>query len=298
MSKVMSKIDHPFVIKLVNTDQDKQSVFMLLRLVQGGELFNVMHNDDRDCIPEGEVKFYTACILEGLAYMHRRRILYRDLKPENGKDDKSYLPHVNVEIVLTSSLCVVLIDELGYCVIVDLGFAKVVNEKTYTLCGTPLYLAPEVILSRGHDKGADYWSLGCLMYEMVSGQTPFYDENIDQITLFKRIVHGRYRFPSGYFSDVAQDLIRGMLANKSTQRLGCLAQGERDIKDHPFLEEINWGKLGKRLMKAPWVPRLRDPLDASCFESWDHLDVSTQCSIHQNPPLNHSNPIVSSSLTG
>ncbi|KAL7503738.1 hypothetical protein ACHAXN_001944 [Cyclotella atomus] len=270
--EVMAKIDHPFVIKLVNTDQDKQSVFMLLRLVQGGELFNVMHNDDRDCIPEGEVKFYTACIIEGLAYMHRRRILYRDLKPENGKDDKSCLPHVNVEIELTSSLCVVLIDELGYCVIVDLGFAKVVNEKTYTLCGTPLYLAPEVILSRGHDKGADYWSLGCLMYEMVSGQTPFYDENIDQITLFKRIVHGRYRFPSGYFSDVAQDLIRGMLANKSTQRLGCLAQGERDIKDHPFLEEINWGKLGKRLMKAPWVPRLRDPLDASCFESWDHLD--------------------------
>ena len=158
--------------------------------------------------------------------------------------------------------------------IVDLGFAKVVNDKTYTLCGTPLYLAPEVILSRGHDKGADYWSLGCLMYEMISGQTPFYDEGIDQITLFKRIVHGRYRFPSGYFSDAAQDLIKGLLANKSTQRLGCLAQAERDIKDHPFLEEINWGKLGKRMMKAPWVPRLRDPLDASCFESWDHLDVS------------------------
>eukprot|EP00956_Cyclotella_meneghiniana_P037142 scaffold134820_cov57-Cyclotella_meneghiniana.AAC.8 len=252
--EVMAKIDHPFVIKLVNTDQDKQSIFMLLNLVQGGELFNVMHNDDRDCIPEDEVKFYTACILEGLAYMHRRRILYRDLKPEN-----------------------VLIDDLGYCVIVDLGFAKVVNDKTYTLCGTPLYLAPEVILSRGHDKGADYWSLGCLMYEMISGQTPFYDDNIDQITLFKRIVHGRYRFPSGYFSDVAQDLIRGMLANKSTQRLGCLAQAERDIKDHPFLEEVNFGKLGKRLATAPWVPQLRDPLDASCFESWDHLDVSLKC---------------------
>mmetsp|Transcript_38336 Transcript_38336/g.80666 ORF Transcript_38336/g.80666 Transcript_38336/m.80666 type:complete len:927 (+) Transcript_38336:361-3141(+) len=247
--EVMSKIDHPFVIKLVNTSQDHQSVFMLLNLVQGGELFNVMHNDERDCIPEKEVKFYAAGILEGLAYMHRRRIIYRDLKPEN-----------------------VLIDDLGYTVIVDLGFAKVVNDKTYTLCGTPLYLAPEVILSRGHDKGADYWSLGCLMYEMILGQTPFYDHNIDQITLFKRIVHGRYRFPSHAFSQEAQDLIAAMLANKLTQRLGCLAQGERDIKDHPFMGDINFGKLGKRMLKAPWVPVLRDPLDASCFESWDHLD--------------------------
>jgi protein kinase A len=247
--EVMSKIDHPFVIKLVNTAQDQQSVFMLLNLVQGGELFNVMHNDERDCIPEKETKFYGACILEGLAYMHRRRIVYRDLKPEN-----------------------VLIDDKGYTVIVDLGFAKVISDKTYTLCGTPLYLAPEVILSRGHDKGADYWSLGCLMYEMILGQTPFYDHNIDQITLFKRIVHGRYRFPSSSFSEDAQDLISGMLANKLTQRLGCLAHAERDIKDHPFMGDINFGKLGKRLMKAPWVPVLMDPLDASCFESWDHLD--------------------------
>jgi CRP-like cAMP-binding protein len=112
---VMRKIDHPFIIKLVNTSQDEQSVFMLLNLVQGGELFNIMHNDDRDCIPENEVQFYAAGILEALAYMHRRRIIYRDLKPEN-----------------------VLIDDLGYTVIVDLGFAKVVSDKTYTLCGTPL----------------------------------------------------------------------------------------------------------------------------------------------------------------
>lgn len=112
---VMRKIDHPFIIKLVNTSQDDQSVFMLLNLVQGGELFNIMHNDDRDCVPENEVQFYAAGILEALAYMHRRRIIYRDLKPEN-----------------------VLIDDLGYTVIVDFGFAKVVRDKTYTLCGTPL----------------------------------------------------------------------------------------------------------------------------------------------------------------
>ena len=247
--QVMSKIDNPFVIKLINTAQDQQSIFMLLNLIQGGELFNVMHSLERDCIPEKETKFYAAGILEGLSYMHRRRIIYRDLKPEN-----------------------VLIDDKGYTVIVDLGFAKVVNDKTYTLCGTPLYLAPEVILNRGHDKGADYWSLACLIYEMILGQTPFYVHNIDQITLFKRIVFGRHRYPPQSFSAEAQDLISGMLASKSTQRLGCLAHAERDIKDHPFFGDINFGKLSKRMIKAPWVPVLRDPLDASCFESWDHLD--------------------------
>jgi len=133
-------------------------------------------------------------------------------------------------------------------------------------------LAPEVILSRGHDKCADYWSLGCLIYEMIGGQTPFYDDNIDQITLFKRIVHGRYRFPKFGYSESSQSLITGMLANKVTERLGCLAYAERDIKDHPFMKDINFGKLAKRMIKAPWVPQLTNPLDASCFESWDHLE--------------------------
>ena len=246
---IMTSIDHPFVVNLICTFQDDRHLYMLIEMVQGGELFSVIHTETRDGIPNANSRFYAACILESLAHLHHRHITYRDLKPEN-----------------------ILIDALGYCVLVDLGFAKIVMDKTYTLCGTPLYLAPEVILSRGHDKGADYWSLGCLMYEMILGQTPFYDHNIDQITLFKRIVHGRYRFPSHSFSEEAQDLIAGMLANKLTQRLGCLAQAERDIKDHPFMADINFGKLGKRMMKAPWVPMLRDPLDASCFESWDHLD--------------------------
>jgi len=107
---------------------------------------------------------------------------------------------------------------------------------------------------------------------MILGQTPFYDNNIDQITLFKRIVHGRYRFPKQSISEEAQDLISGMLSNTLTQRLGCLAHAERDIKGHPFMRDINFGKLGKRMLKAPWVPQLTNPLDASCFESWDHLD--------------------------
>mmetsp|Transcript_18998 Transcript_18998/g.26817 ORF Transcript_18998/g.26817 Transcript_18998/m.26817 type:complete len:734 (+) Transcript_18998:149-2350(+) len=123
---IMSKLNHQFIIRLVATFQDPARVYLLLRLVQGGELFQLLHQEYNDGINEKDAKFYAAGILEALTYMHRRNIVYRDLKPEN-----------------------VLIDNEGYPVIIDLGFAKVVENKTYTLCGTPLYIAPEVILNRG-----------------------------------------------------------------------------------------------------------------------------------------------------
>jgi len=124
--KTMSNLDHPFILKLVKVYQDDQTIMMLMSLVQGGELYSVMKKHKSMMLPERDSKFYAACILEGLHYMHYHSILYRDLKPEN-----------------------VLIDKDGYAVIVDLGFAKEVSGKTFTLCGTPWYIAPEVILGRG-----------------------------------------------------------------------------------------------------------------------------------------------------
>ena len=124
--RLMSNLDHPFVLKLVNVYQDTDSVYMLIKLVQGGELYSLMKKARRQTLSERDGRFYASGILAGLAYMHRRHILYRDLKPEN-----------------------VLIDKDGYTTIVDLGFAKIVRDKTFTLCGTPWYIAPEVILGRG-----------------------------------------------------------------------------------------------------------------------------------------------------
>jgi cAMP-dependent protein kinase regulator len=158
---IMASIEHPFVVNLVATFQDERFLFMLIELVQGGELFSVIHTETRDGIPNGNSRFYAACILESLSHLHYRGICYRDLKPEN-----------------------ILIDSKGYCVLVDLGFAKVVTDKTYTLCGTPEYLAPEIILSKGHDKGVDYWAFGVLIYEMLVGRSPFYSYGTDQVSLF------------------------------------------------------------------------------------------------------------------
>ena len=253
--EVMTNIDHPFIIKLVSTFQDKRNLYMLLQLVQGGELYSVLHSGSRDGISENGSIFYSAGILEGLSHMHRRSILYRDLKPEN-----------------------VLIDSSGYPVIVDLGFAKIVEDKTFTLCGTTIYIAPELILSRGHNKAADYWSLGVLIYEMIVGKTPFAEDGANQMALFKKICKGTFSYPRpkmgvtvGQPSPDMKDLIDQLLVVRAAHRLGSLAGGDKDIRAHPWYGRLNWDNLVKKGYTAPWMPTLKDAMDSSCFDNWDHL---------------------------
>jgi len=247
---IMSSVDHPCVVNLISTFQDERSLYMLIELVQGGELFSVIHTETRDGIPNANSRFYAACILESLSHLHHRHISYRDLKPEN-----------------------ILIDGLGYCVLVDLGFAKIVMDKTYTLCGTPEYLAPEIILSKGHDKGVDYWAFGVLIYEMLAGRSPFYSYGTDQVSLFKRIVQVKYSFPpGGIVNEVAQDLIQRLIVRRQANRLGCLARGEMDIRDHSWFAIINVEKLLEKKIPAPWIPQIKDPLDASHFDSYRHVE--------------------------
>jgi serine/threonine protein kinase/CRP-like cAMP-binding protein len=249
---IMASIHHPFVIDLRCTFQDDRHLYMLLELVQGGELFTVIHTDKGDGISNADSRFYAACILESLSHLHHRRIAYRDLKPEN-----------------------ILIDASGYCILADLGFAKIVKDKTYTLCGTPEYLAPEIILSKGHDKGVDYWAFGVLIYEMLVGLSPFYLYGSDQIGLFKRIVQGKYSLtpPGSHINEVAQDLIKRLLVRRQSDRFGCLAHGDRDIRDHAWFNAINTKQLLKKKIPAPWVPKIKDPLDSHYFESYTHMEV-------------------------
>jgi protein kinase A len=247
---IMASLDHPFVVNLVSTFQDERSLYMLIELVQGGELFSVIHTETRDGIPNGNSRFYAACILESLAHLHHRSICYRDLKPEN-----------------------ILIDNKGYCVLVDLGFAKIVVDKTYTLCGTPEYLAPEIILSKGHDKGVDYWAYGVLIYEMLVGRSPFYSYGTDQVSLFKRIVQVKYSFPhGGMVHELAQDLIQRLIVRRQANRLGCLARADMDVRDHAWFSIIDVNKLLRKQIPPPWIPRIKDPLDATHFDSYRHLE--------------------------
>jgi len=247
---IMSSIDHPFVVNLIATFQDPRSLYMLIELVQGGELFSVIHTETRDGLPNANSRFYAACILESLSHLHHRHICYRDLKPEN-----------------------ILIDNLGYCVLVDLGFAKIVMDKTYTLCGTPEYLAPEIILSKGHDKGVDYWAFGVLVFEMLVGRSPFYSFGTDQVSLFKRIVQVKYSFPpGGVVIQSAQDLVQRLIIRRQANRLGCLARGDMDVRDHPWFSIIDVDKLLRKKIPSPWIPQIKDPLDSSHFDSYKHVE--------------------------
>jgi protein kinase A len=253
--RVMERMHHPFVMSIVNAQQDDSCLYMMLDLIQGGELRSQMRDDKKPFLAEGPSKFYAACMLEGLSYMHRRHFVYRDLKGEN-----------------------VLIDKDGYCVIVDLGFAKYVPDKTFTFCGTPIFIAPEIVLNKGHDKSADIWSLGVLIYEMLFGTNPFFDyddPNIDQKTLFKRIISGKFDFPQhtkAHVSNDAKDLITKMLKVDVRERLGCLAGADLDIRSDKWFQECDWGKLYRKEIKAPWVPTIKSPFDGENFAEWQEED--------------------------
>merc|ERR1740117_490486 len=246
----MTSISHPFVVNLLCTFQDDLHLYMVIDMVQGGELFSVIHTETRDGIPNANSRFYAACILESLSHLHQRQICYRDLKPEN-----------------------ILIDRQGYCILVDLGFAKVLkdNKKTYTLCGTPEYLSPEIILSKGHDTGVDYWAFGVLIYEMLVGRSPFYSYGTDQVSLFKRIVMVKYQCPSKVTDD-AKDVIKKLLTRRQASRIGNLSRGHLDIKEHPWFASLDFEKLNDRKIKAPWKPKATNPMDSRNFDDFSSAE--------------------------
>lgn len=244
---VLMMVDHPFVLKLETTFKDAHCLYMLLEYVQGGELFTFLANSKDGFVPVDAARFYSACVLAGVAALHAQSILYRDLKPEN-----------------------MMIDVEGYIKIVDMGFAKFVKDRTYTLCGTPEYLAPELVLGQGHYKGVDIWAIGVLLYELVSGHSPFYDPvNNDQMVICKNIVKGKFSFPSHVKDKELKDLVTKMLVRTVTNRLGCRRDGINEVLEHKFFAPLDWAALLGKRMKAPWRPPVKDPYDTSCFEKYE-----------------------------
>ena len=152
----------------------------------------------------------------------------------------------------------------------SLTFFVVLLERRYTLCGTPGYLAPEVIMSLGHDCSSDHWSLGVLIYEMITGDNPFYFEGMDQMILFKSIVQDPHETPTGC-TDEAVDIINGLLEKEAGMRLGNLARGETDILQHPWFQYLDLQAMRRREEKAPWLPPVAGSLDTSCFDDWNEI---------------------------
>ncbi|OQR90836.1 cAMP-dependent protein kinase catalytic subunit [Achlya hypogyna] len=248
---LLAACNHPFILKLYQTFKDDQCLYLLMEFVQGGELFAYLHCTDRPSgrIPNDHARFYASHVILALEYLHDRMIIYRDLKPEN-----------------------LLIDEEGYIKVVDFGFAKVCQDRTYTLCGTPEYLAPELVLGKGHNKGVDYWAYGVLIYEMVVGSSPFCGNNpSDQVQICRNILKEPLRFPS-WVSGACKDVVSKLLERDVSKRLGCNHGGTNAIRVHPWFHGIEWDKIYKKKEPAPWLPTLSDPLDASKFAAIDEID--------------------------
>jgi protein kinase A len=163
-----------------------------------------------------------------LEFLHTKNIVYRDLHPEN-----------------------LLFDHKGYFRLIDFGFAKVCEGKTYTLCGTPEYMAPEIFLNKGHGKPVDWWAFGCILYEMLVGITPFFDN--DPILIFKKVLRGDIKFPTN-FPPAAKSLILHCLEKDENKRYGCLTRGIKDIKEHRFFNGLDMASLSKQKMRVVYLP--------------------------------------------
>lgn len=243
--EILRQIDNPFVVKLYNTMQDADNLYMILEFCCGGELFTHMRNAGH--LSEPDTQFYIAELVQLLKYLHDRSIAYRDLKPEN-----------------------ILIDRAGHVKLTDFGFAKVLGaEGTVTMCGTPEYLAPEIIRGEAYDKNVDWWALGILMYEMLAGFPPFYDEENDNpVAIYTKILAGGVKFPSG-MDLYAKDIIKRFLMQDVSQRLGNLEGGADDVIAHRFFRGVDWAALLARELKPPIIPKVSSPTDSSYFEIED-----------------------------
>eukprot|EP01112_Ceratiomyxa_fruticulosa_P001789 TRINITY_DN1195_c0_g2_i1.p1 TRINITY_DN1195_c0_g2~~TRINITY_DN1195_c0_g2_i1.p1 ORF type:complete len:464 (-),score=68.51 TRINITY_DN1195_c0_g2_i1:327-1718(-) len=248
---ILSSINHPFIVNLYRTYQDDKYLFMLEEYVIGGEMFSHLRRAGR--FSNEVTRFYAAEIVLALEYLHTLNIVYRDLKPEN-----------------------LLIDLQGHIKITDFGFAKRVEDRTWTLCGTPEYLAPEIIQSKGHGKAVDWWALGILIFEMLAGYPPFFDDN--PFGIYEKILGGRIQFPS-HFDPNAKDLIRKLLASDRTRRLGNLKGGANDVKQHKWFKGVEWDLLYYKRVVAPIIPEVEHEGDTNYFEKYEDV-------VEDNTPQN------------
>ncbi|XP_077075734.1 cGMP-dependent protein kinase 1 [Siphateles boraxobius] len=240
--KILQAIRCAFVVRLHAAFKDSRYIYMIMEFCPGGEIWTKLKEVGR--FQENIAVFITACVVEAFAYLHNKGILYRDLKPEN-----------------------LMLDSKGYVKLVDFGFAKELSrgEKTYSFCGTPEYMSPEIIQNQGHDFAADFWSLGVLIYELLVGSPPFSSSEPQKI--YARILDGVLNFPS-YMGEGAKSIITKLCRPRPGQRLGNTKNGIKDVRNHRWFNSINWHKLRMGQLEAPTVRLIRK---GPCYINFDRF---------------------------
>eukprot|EP00455_Lapot_gusevi_P042692 TRINITY_DN509_c0_g1_i2.p1 TRINITY_DN509_c0_g1~~TRINITY_DN509_c0_g1_i2.p1 ORF type:complete len:541 (+),score=170.49 TRINITY_DN509_c0_g1_i2:57-1679(+) len=238
---ILQSLQHPFLMGLRFAFQTADKLYFVLDYLQGGELF--FHLRQKRRFTEEEAKFIVAEIASALGHLHSLDIIYRDLKPEN-----------------------ILLDEKGHVCLTDFGLSKDVqeNQKAHTFCGTPEYLAPEVVMNVGHTKEVDWWSLGILLYELTVGIPPFYSQNVNE--MYQKIQFGVLRLPP-FLSDNCKALIIALLHRDPNKRLGSGTRDLDAIKTHPFFSDLDWDRLYRKEIDPPYTPVVQSEADTSNFDA-------------------------------
>ena len=250
---ILCRAQHPFIVNLIGYTQDDRYLYLALEYIAGGELFTYLRNIGR--LDSNHSRLFAAQITLMFEYLHSMNIIYRDLKPEN-----------------------LLINPDGYLKLTDFGFAKLVEGRTYNLCGTPEYLAPEILLNKGHGKPVDWWTLGIIIYEMLSGIDTFSDD--DPMSIYQKILKGKIKFPRN-FDKNAKSIVKHLLIADLTKRYGNLKNGVNDIKNHRWFAGLDWQRLAQKGIDMPYKPNVKNAGDTSNFP---HYPESATLS----PPIKHS----------
>uniref|UniRef100_A0A8C7N7M0 Protein kinase C n=1 Tax=Oncorhynchus kisutch TaxID=8019 RepID=A0A8C7N7M0_ONCKI len=234
---------HPYLTQLFCCFQTKDRLFFVMEYVNGGDLmFQIQRSRKFD---ETRSRFYAAEVTSALMFLHQHGVIYRDLKLDN-----------------------ILLDAQGHCKLADFGMCKegILNGvTTTTFCGTPDYIAPEILQELEYGPSVDWWALGVLMYEMMAGQPPFEADNEDD--LFESILHDDVLYPV-WLSKEAVSILKAFMTKSPNKRLGCvITQGlEEAIKVHPFFKEMDWVLLEQKRVKPPFKPRIKTKRDVNNFD--------------------------------
>jgi len=241
---IMKSCNSPFIVQLFNTFQDSKYLYMLMEPCLGGELWTVLRKSKR--FTDNTARFYVACVILAFDYLHEKGVIYRDLKPEN-----------------------LLLDSSGYIKLTDFGFSKqlTADERAWTFCGTPEYVAPEIITNKSHDQRADIWSVGILVYELLTGAPPF-TKKATSAQVYPEILKGMrgVHFPS-CINASASEIIRQCCRLSPSQRPSL-----KMLKHFMWFVGLDWALLAERQLSPPTVPRIASAVDFSNFDSY-HLDV-------------------------
>ncbi|TNN18516.1 Serine/threonine-protein kinase N2 [Schistosoma japonicum] len=257
--KIITDAQHPFLINLFACFQTKEHVMFVMEYAQGGDL---MLHIQQDVFKEPRAVFYAGCVVLGIEFLHSQKIVYRDLKLDN-----------------------LLLDSEGFVKMADFGLCKEgmgPDDRTSTFCGTPEFLAPEVLTDSSYTRAVDWWGLGVLIFEMLVGECPFPGESEEEI--FESIVNREVRYPR-HLSMEATIIMRRLLRRNAAQRLGSSAQDAEEIKRQPFFRKLDFTALLARKIKPPFVPVVSDPEDVSNFDEEFTREKAVLTPAKDRPPL-------------